>query len=138
MDRILEFHELLDRIFRAGRVDPQVWLNPWAMPEHALDELNEKLPARVGYATKDNPAAAHFNGTIRFRMIDATVTTADIGEIALKVKALAEKSGRRMCFGQYHDFSEDLDPIVGAPHPLMTYRKMANLLAFSPETSMTE
>jgi hypothetical protein len=136
--RILEFHHLLDRIFQENNTDPHVWINPWAMPEHTFDELNNGLPKRIGYSAKDTPGAIHFNGTARFRMIDATVTTADIGDIAFRLKDLAARSGHKFCLGQYHDFSEDLDPILGAPHPLNTYRRITNMRAFNPDASATQ
>lgn len=36
---------------------------------------------------------------------------------------------------QYQDFSEDLDPVLAVPHPVMTFRKLEKTLEISPHDS---
>ena len=127
--RVAGFHRMLGGIIRSGGHNTQVWLNPWALHESCFEELNELLPSEVGYSIKDNPGLETFSGTSPDRLGDATVLTASLGEVPKKIFALAQKSGRRVCLGQYQDSSEDLDPLLALPHPIMTFRKFKSLAA---------
>lgn len=134
--RIGEFHRRFRGVLDESGVQAQVWLNPWQMKEESIDELNRELPAGVGFAVKENAGIIHFCGTSRMRLKDLTIFSPALGEVPKKVQALAKAVvNRPVCCGQYLDFSEDLDPIFGVPHPLLTFRKFQTLRAFDAEAS---
>ncbi len=136
-DRIIEFHEMLEELFLRHDVPAQVWVNPWAMKEECLPGMNARLPARVGYAVKDNTGARHFLGTTPGQLPDLTIISAAVGGLFRKVEELAAEKKRRVCLCQYQDFSEDLDPVLGVPHPLLTFRKFQSLNEAAPACSST-
>lgn len=134
--RIGEFHRLFRDLLDEAGICAQVWLNPWQMKEESLDALNRELPDGVGFAVKENAGIIHFCGTTRMRLKDLTIFSPALGEVPQKVQALAQTAGERpVCCGQYLDFSEDLDPVFGVPHPLLTFRKFQTLRAFGAEAS---
>ena len=134
-DRVAGFHQMLQQLIaeRARPVD--VWLNPWGLARQQLDRLAETLPAGVNFSIKDNPGLRTFWGSAPSECADATIIRGELGEIPLKVIAAAQHTGRRVCLGQYQDFSEDLDPVIGVPHPIMTFRKFKTLERLKPECS---
>ncbi|MDR1280531.1 MAG: hypothetical protein LBK99_06880 [Opitutaceae bacterium] len=136
-DRIVEFHAMLDEVLTASCCDARIWLNPWAMPEDCLAELNAKLSPRVGYAVKDNTGAIHFCGTTLTKLADLTIFTASTGALSHRIREFACDAGREVCLCQYQDFSEDLDPIFGVPHPMLTFRKFKSLRNYGPHASST-
>lgn len=136
-DRIIEFHEMLEEVLLGHGSPAQVWVNPWAMKEECLPGINARLPARVGYAVKDNTGAGHFFGTTPARLPDLTIISATVGGLFHKVEKLAAEKGRRVCLCQYQDFSEDLDPVLGVPHALLTFRKFQSLNETAPGCSAT-
>ncbi|EIP99206.1 hypothetical protein OpiT1DRAFT_03717 [Opitutaceae bacterium TAV1] len=136
-DRIAEFHAMLDNVLTAARCDARVWLNPWAMPEECLDDINRQLNPRVGYAVKDNTGALHFCGTTRMKLADLTIFTANTGALPHRIRELARAAGREVCLCQYQDLSEDLDPILGVPHPMLTFRKFKSLHEYGGDISST-
>ncbi|MDR2675522.1 MAG: hypothetical protein LBC18_11865 [Opitutaceae bacterium] len=137
VDRIAEFHRMLDEVLTAARCAARVWINPWAMPENCLDELNREVNPRVGYAVKDNTGAAHFCGTTLVKLGDLTIFHAHPGALPRRIRELAAGRGREVCLCQYQDFSEDLDPVLGVPHPLLTFRKFKSLREYGPDISST-
>ncbi|WP_145928769.1 hypothetical protein OH491_18060 [Termitidicoccus mucosus] len=134
---VIEFHHEFQGVLDRAGVQAQVWINPWHMDDVPMEKLNSGLPPSVGYAVKETAGIYHYCGTTRIRLKDLNVICADIGEVPREIQSLAKKSGRPVCIGQYLDFSEDLDPIMGAPHPLMTFRKFLTLNACAHETSST-
>ncbi|MBN8711485.1 MAG: hypothetical protein J0I10_19085 [Verrucomicrobia bacterium] len=136
-DRIIEFHEMLEGLFLRHNIPAQVWVNPWAMKEESLPAMNARLPTRVGYAVKDNTDAAHFFGTTPSRLPDLTIISPTIGGLFHKVEKLAAEKNRRVCLCQYQDFSEDLDPVLGVPHPMLSFRKFRALSEAAPDCSST-
>ncbi len=133
--RIAEFHEMIARLLAERSMQTKVWMNPWALAKECLGQVNAALPGHVGFTVKDNPGAEIDTGSQHSHLGDATVITARIGTTPLLVKELADQKGRRICLGQYIDFSEDLDPVLGVPHPIMTFRKLAALRRFGASDS---
>lgn len=127
VDRIAEFHWMLDDVLKRAGSSAQVWVNPWALGKLNFEQLNTILPPNVNYSVKDNPGTETYFATVPSKLADATVISASVGVIPRKIRALAEAAGRQFCLGQYQDFSEDLDPVLGVPHPIMTFRKFAAL-----------
>ncbi len=150
-DRIAEFHQMIDSVLEEKSLPAKVWINPWAMPQTGLEQLNRTLPRRVGYAVKDNTGAcwgdqgdsrgeedsAYYCGTTCSTLSDLTIISPSIGALPRYIRALAKQSQRTVCLCQYQDFSEDLDPIFGVPHPLLTFRKFQSLARFAPDASST-
>ncbi len=135
--RITAFHRLVDELLVERGMNAQVWLNPWSMREDAFNELNRTLPARVGFAVKDNTGSPHVLASIPSTLPDLTIFHSAIGQLPETIRSLGEASGRKVCLCQYQDFSEDLDPILSVPHPILTYRKFGALRQFGPEVSST-
>jgi hypothetical protein len=135
--RIGTFHRHFRGVLDAAGASAQVWINPWQMKEDSLAELNAELPEDVGFSVKDNAGITHFCGTSRMRLKDLNIFSAALGEVPTRIQSLAQSARRPVCLGQYLDFSEDLDPVFGVPHPLMTFRKLHTLAAFNSEASST-
>ena len=127
VDRVAGFHRMLRSEIDKRGLDIKVWLNPWGLAREQLDLLAETLPEGISFSIKDNPGLESFAGSIRNVLADATIFHGELGEIPRKIFHLAAQSGREVCLGQYQDFSEDLDPVIGAPHPMMTFRKFRQL-----------
>lgn len=134
---IIEFHHEFQGVLKRAGITPQVWINPWHMDDVPMEKLNKGLPPTVGYAIKETAGIYHYCGTTRMRLKDLNVICGDIGEVPREIQKLAKQSGRPVCIGQYQDFSEDLDPIMGVPHPLMTFRKFHTLNACEHDISST-
>jgi hypothetical protein len=135
VSQIAEFHEHFQTVLRKTGVNATVWVNPWQMNEDSLDKLNQSLPNKVGYSVKESAGIIHFCGTSRMQMKDLNIFSAALGEVPRKILSLAGEKRRRICLGQYLDFSEDLDPILGVSHPLITFRKFHTLRNFDADTS---
>ena len=137
VDRVAGFHRMLRREIDQRHLDVKVWLNPWGLAKESLDLLAETMPEGISFSIKDNPGLESFAGSRRYVLPDATIIHGELGEIPRKIFRLAEETGRRVCLGQYQDFSEDLDPVIGAPHPMMTFRKFLQLRELDCEYSAT-
>ena len=135
--RITAFHRMVDGLLTQRDMNAQVWLNPWSMREDAFSEINRTLPARVGFAVKDNTGSPHVLGSVPSTLPDLTIFHPAIGQLPEQMRSLSADSGRKVCLCQYQDFSEDLDPILSVPHPLLTYRKFGALRNFGTEVSST-
>lgn len=133
--RAAGFHRMLQQVIGINQRDVKVWLNPWGLAREQLDKLAAELPPEVNFSIKDNPGLRTFFGTGAAECGDATIVRGELGEVPLKVFAAAARSQRQVCLGQYQDFSEDLDPIIGIPHPVMTFRKFKTLEQLRPEYS---
>lgn len=134
INRMAGFHRMIQSLLKEKSMDAKVWINPWHLIGGELAEL-DALPGEVGFSIKDNVGVPVAAGTTRLALSDATVITAEIGTAAKAVMQLAEKAGRQVCLAQYQDFSEDLDPVVAVPHPIMTFCKLEKLLEASPDYS---
>ncbi|MEO6875617.1 MAG: hypothetical protein ABI222_12430 [Opitutaceae bacterium] len=134
-ERVGEFHRMIADLLKEYGMTAQVWINPWALPKDCLTAMDDALPADVGYTVKDNPGAEIMTGSDCIPLADATIVTSQIGTVPVFVKQLAARRQRRVCLGQYVDFSEDLDPILGVPHPIMTFRKIQSLRRFNASDS---
>ena len=137
VDRVAGFHRMLRREIDRRGLDVKVWLNPWGLAREQLDLLAEALPEGVGFSIKDNPGLESFAGSIPDELPDATIIRGELGEIPRRIFALGAKHHRDVCLGQYQDFSEDLDPVIGAPHPAATFRKFVQLRKLNCRYSAT-
>lgn len=135
VNRIIGFHRMLRG--ELNRLDMQtlVWLNPWKLGPGTAEELIEKLPEGVHLSVKDNSGLETFAGTSPNLLPDATILYGELGETPRRVLELAARAGRKVCLGQYQDFSEDLDPIPAVPHPWRTLCKFKTLQRLNPEYS---
>lgn len=131
VQRMAGFHRMVQSLLKERGMQTRIWLNPWHLGEEEFREL-ELLPPEVGFSVKDNVGVV-LPGSIT--LPDATVVTAETGSVLEAVSALAEKAGRQVCMAQYQDFSEDLDPVLAVPHPLMTFRKLEKMQKISPDWS---
>lgn len=134
VQRMSGFHRMIQSLLAERGMQAKVWLNPWHLGEEEFREL-DILPKEVGFSVKDNVGISIMAGSTPVVLPDATIITAEIGLVPKRVVALAEKTGRQVCMAQYQDFSEDLDPVVAVPHPIMTFRKLEKLLETSPDYS---
>ena len=130
--RMAGFHRMLQSLLKEKGIDAKVWVNPWHLDERELGEL-DLLPREVGFSIKDNVGIQIMAGTTPLILPDATIITAEVGSAAKTVFGLAEPAGRQVCMAQYQDLSEDLDPVLAVPHPIMTFRKLGKALETSPE-----
>lgn len=125
--RISEFQLMLKEEIEKRNLDIKVWVNPWALNVSEFQAIADALPKNVGFTIKDNPGLDCFLASFPDTLHDATIFHAELGKIPQYVRSEATRTNRRYCIGQYMDFSEDLDPIVAVPHPMMTYRKFRTL-----------
>ena len=125
--RISDFQLMLKEEIEKRNLDIKVWVNPWALNINEFQSIADALPKNVGFTIKDNPGLDCFLGSFPDTLHDATIFHAELGKIPQYVRSEATRTNRKYCIGQYMDFSEDLDPIVAVPHPIMAYRKFRTL-----------
>ena len=126
-ERIRSFQLMLQEEINKRNLSISVWVNPWALNVSEFKSIADALPENVGFTIKDNPGLDCFLGSFPDELHDATIFHAELGKIPLYIRQEATRTNRKFCLGQYLDFSEDLDPIVAVPHPIMTYRKFRSL-----------
>ncbi|MBS5530466.1 hypothetical protein KH017_06735 [bacterium] len=134
-ERIAAFHKMLRSELNRRNMQTNVWLNPWKLGADTAEELARILPEGVHFSIKDNPGLETFAGTSSNFLPDATIVFGELGDTPKRVLELASRSGRKVCLGQYQDFSEDLDPIPAVPHPWRTLCKFKTLQRLEPEFS---
>jgi hypothetical protein len=135
VERVAGFRRMIANLILTRRLKTQVWMNPWGMDIRKFDDLEALVPLSIGFVAKDNPGYETFAGTSPMKLGDATIINACTGPIQKRTFELAAKRGRPACIGQYQDFSEDLDPVIAVPHPLMTFRKFKTLQVIAPKFS---
>ena len=126
-ERIRSFQLMLQEEINKRNLSISVWVNPWALNVSEFKSIADALPENVGFTIKDNPGLDCFLGSSPDELHDATIFHAELGKIPQYIRKEATRTNRKFCLGQYLDFSEDLDPIVAVPHPVMTYRKFRTL-----------
>ncbi|MBQ9788794.1 MAG: hypothetical protein IJW31_04255 [Lentisphaeria bacterium] len=126
-DRIRAFQLMLKEEIDKRNLNISVWVNPWGINVSEFKSIADALPENVGFTIKDNPGLPCYLGSSPDTLHDATIFHAELGKIPQYVREEATRTKRKYCIGQYLDFSEDLDPIVAVPHPVMTYRKFRTL-----------
>ena len=132
LQRIAEFHEMLQMLLKKRNMKTKVWLNPWTLDIANFEDV-DILPGEVNFSIKDNAGLKMFSGTSSYTLFDASIITAQLGSTCKKVLELGKQTARDVCVAQYQDFSEDLDPIVAVPHPIMTFRKLRKSEEISTE-----
>jgi len=128
VQRMAGFHRMIQSLLKERGMQTKVWLNPWHLGEDEFREL-DLLPPEVGFSVKDNVGVVLSDS---ITLPDASMVTAQTGPVFEAVSALAKKGGREVCMAQYQDFSEDLDPVIAVPHPIMAFQKLEKLRKLSP------
>lgn len=122
-----KFHVMLDGLIAAQKKNIRIWINLWGLPRSIFPAVIAEMPANVGITIKDTIGVQRQFAGLNYTIQDASVISSELGAESRKIMELSESNNRQFMLNQYHDFSEDLDPIHSFPHPVMTYKKFTAL-----------